>query len=97
MEILYLMEADVEHLQISPQTQDVNWTYIRRSEVVHVFFLASYVGSIYDLSLRRCKLNSAVSLPSFLVGKSILMFPNIFSSMMTVTTQVTSTLQAQKQ
>ena len=37
---------------ISPLTQDVNWTYIRRSEdVLHVFW-TSYVRSIYVLCLR---------------------------------------------
>ena len=36
-------------LVLSPQTQDVNWTYIRRSEDV---FWMSYVRSIYALCPR---------------------------------------------
>ena len=31
----------------NPQTQDVNWKYIRRSEDVQDFFWTSYVRSIY--------------------------------------------------
>ena len=37
----------------SPQTQDVNWTYIRRWEDVLDVFWTSYVRSIYVLCLRR--------------------------------------------
>ena len=35
----------------TPQTQDVNWTYIRRSEDVLDVFWTSYVRSIYVLCL----------------------------------------------
>ena len=37
---------------ISPKTQDVNWTYIRRSENVQDVIWTSYVRSIYVLCLR---------------------------------------------
>ena len=37
---------------ITPQTQDVNWTYIRRSENVQDVFWTSYVRSIYVLYLQ---------------------------------------------
>ena len=36
----------------TPQTQDVNWIYIRPSEDVLDFFWTSYVRSIYVLCLR---------------------------------------------
>ena len=36
----------------TPWTQDVNWTYIRRSEDVQNVFLMSYVRSLYVLCLR---------------------------------------------
>ena len=39
---------------ISPQTQGVNWAYIRRSEDVQDVFWMSYVRSIYVLCLRAC-------------------------------------------
>ena len=34
---------------LTPQTQDVNWTYIRRSEDIQNVFWTSYVHSIYVL------------------------------------------------
>ena len=40
------------YLYLTPQTQDVNWTNIRRSEVVQDVFWTSYVRSIYVLYLR---------------------------------------------
>ena len=39
-------------LLVTPQTQDANWTYIRRSEDVQDVFWTSYVRSIYVLCLR---------------------------------------------
>ena len=36
----------------TPQTQDVNWMYIRRLEDVQDVFWTSYVSSIYVLCLR---------------------------------------------
>ena len=39
---------------VSPLTQDVNWTYIRRLEDVLDVFWRSYVCSIYVLCLRGC-------------------------------------------
>ena len=36
---------------MTPQAQDVNWTYIRRSEDVLDVFWTSYVRSIYVLCL----------------------------------------------
>ena len=45
---------------ISPQTQDVNWTYIRRSEDVLDVFWTSYVRSIYVLCLWGKKVLKAI-------------------------------------
>ena len=39
-------------MTITPQTQDENWTYIRRPEDVQDVFWASHVRSIYVLCLR---------------------------------------------
>ena len=38
--------------RLTPYTQEVNWTYIRRSEDVLDVFWTSYVRSIYALCLR---------------------------------------------
>ena len=38
-------------METPPSTQDVNWTYIRRSEDVQDVFWTSYVRSIYVLFL----------------------------------------------
>ena len=37
---------------VTPQTQDINWTYIGRSEDILDVFWTSYVRSIYVLCLR---------------------------------------------
>ena len=39
------------NLPTTPWAQDVNWTYMRRSEDVQDFFWASYVRSIYVVSV----------------------------------------------
>ena len=44
------IQPDSEHMT-SPETQDVNWTYIRRSEDVQDAFWKFYVRSIYVLCL----------------------------------------------
>ena len=44
-------------LTITPQTQDVSWTYIRRSEDVPDVFWTSYIRSIYVQCLRVIKLS----------------------------------------
>ena len=48
----YFLKSLLLSFFISPQTQDVNWTYIRRSEDVQDVFWTSYVRSIYVLFLR---------------------------------------------
>ena len=39
---------------LSPETQDVKWKYIRRSEDVQDVFWTSYVRSSYVVCLREC-------------------------------------------
>ena len=48
----------------TPYTQDVNWTYIRRSEDVQDVFWTSSERSIYILYLRGIALHQKVSLYS---------------------------------
>ena len=46
-----MLERNIEAL-LSPLTQGVNWTYIRRSEDVLDVFWTSYVRSFYVLCLQ---------------------------------------------
>ena len=45
---------------MTPQTQDVNWTYTRRSENVQNVFWTSYVRSIYVQCLRGRRLSNYI-------------------------------------
>ena len=56
----------MKHLSSTPWFQDVNWTYIRRSEDVQGMPWTSYVRSIYVLRLRGSKYISKYIFAMFL-------------------------------